>query len=49
VVIAYATSLSSSNGDFGGVFRITLPPLLALIGGALVLEAIQACELRCGH
>lgn len=42
LVIAYATSLSSSNGDFSGVFTIALPPLLALLGGALVLEAIPS-------
>lgn len=42
LVIAYATSLSSGNGDFSGAFTLALPPLLALLGGALVLEAIPS-------
>lgn len=39
LVIAYASSLSSSNGDFRTVFTVILPPFLAVLGAGLVLEA----------
>lgn len=39
LVIAYASTLSSSNGNFHTLFTIVLPPFLSLLGAALVLEA----------
>tara|TARA_R110002020_G_scaffold14225_12_gene50412 strand:- start:3774 stop:4244 length:471 start_codon:yes stop_codon:yes gene_type:complete len=39
LVIAYASTLSSNNGDFHSLFTIVLPPFLAILGAALVLEA----------
>lgn len=39
LVIAYASTLSSSNGDFRSLFTVILPPFLAILGAALVLEA----------
>lgn len=39
LVIAYASTLSSSNGDFRTLFTVLLPPFLAALGAGLVLEA----------
>jgi len=39
LMIAYATSLGSSNGRWGEPFTVTLPPFLALLGFVLAYEA----------
>ena len=39
LVIAYASTLSSGYGDFRSPFILILPPFLAVLGAALVLEA----------
>lgn len=39
LVIAYSSTLSSGYGDFQSVFTVIMPPFLALLGAALVLEA----------
>ena len=39
LVIAYGSSLSAGYGNWNGLFTITLPPLFAVLGIALVLEA----------
>ena len=39
LVIAYASTLSSSNGNFHKLYTVLLPPFLAMLGAALVLEA----------
>ena len=39
LVIAYASTLSSSNGNFRSLYAVVLPPFLAALGAALVLEA----------
>lgn len=52
LVIAYGTSLSAGYDDWSGLFRITLPPLFAILGLLLVLEArpgIQAAHEAIGH
>lgn len=52
LVIAYGTSLSAGYGDWNGLFTITLPPLFAVLGLMLVLEArpgIAAAQEAIGH
>ena len=39
LVIAYSSSLSSGYGDFSSLFILIMPPFLAVLGAALVLEA----------
>lgn len=39
LVIAYASTLSSGYGDFRSLFILLVPPFLAVLGAALVLEA----------
>lgn len=39
LVIAYASSMSSSNGRWSSLFTVVLPPCLALLGLALALLA----------
>ena len=52
LVIAYGTSLSAGYGNWNGLFTITLPPLFAVLGLLLVLEArpgIGAAHEAIGH
>ena len=52
LVIAYGGSLSAGYGDWNGLFTITLPPLFAILGLLLVLEArpgIEAAHEAVGH
>ncbi|HEV7344037.1 MAG TPA: hypothetical protein VGN60_00170 [Devosia sp.] len=52
LIIAYGGALSSGYGDFRSVFTLTVPPFLALLGGALVLEArpsLRAALLAIDH
>ena len=52
LVIAYGTSLSAGYDNWNGLFTITLPPLFAILGLVLVLEArpgIQAAHEAISH
>ena len=52
LVIAYGTSLSAGYDNWNGLFTITLPPLFAVLGLVLVLEArpgIEAAQEAIGH
>lgn len=52
LVIAYGSSLSAGYGNWNGLFTITLPPLFAVLGIALVLEArpgIAAAQEAISH
>ncbi|MBD8066064.1 hypothetical protein IC608_11330 [Devosia sp. PTR5] len=52
LVIAYGTSLSAGYGDWGGLFTLLFPPLLAVLGFVLALEArpgILATHEAIGH
>jgi hypothetical protein len=52
LVIAYGTSLSAGYDNWNGLFTITLPPLFAILGLVLVLEArpgIKAAHEAIGH
>lgn len=52
LVIAYGTSLSAGYDDWNGLFTIIVPPLFALLGLVMVLEArpgIAAAHEAIGH
>lgn len=52
LVIAYGASLGAGYGDWNGLFTLTLPPLFALLGLILVLEArpgLFAAHEAIGH
>ena len=52
LVIAYGTSLSAGYGSWDELFTVTLPPMFAILGLVLVLEArpgIQAPHEAIGH
>lgn len=52
LVIAYGSVLSAAFGEWDGPFTLTMPPFLALLGAALVIEAkpaLKAAEQAIRH
>ena len=39
ILIAYGSVLGAAYGDWRGLFTLTLPPMLAVLGAVMVLQA----------